>query len=353
MTSAQHALDQVWPPFALVGGLLLIGLVAAEDGLFESVGAALSRLPGSPKVLFAELLGLVAVTTASLNLDTSVVFLTPVLLHAARRRGIAEAPFLYGAVFMSNAASLLLPGSNLTNLLVLSHEHLDGATFAQQMAPAWIGAVLVTWLVLAMLHRRSLRVADPLATTPAPLTLGLGAAAIVVAVALTVLLEQPALWVLMLGLVVAAVRLASRRFTLRAAVGAVNPFVLAGLLGIAVALGTVARVWDGPSDLITTAGPWGAMGIGSLASIVVNNLPAAALLSSHAAANPRALLLGLNLGPNLAVTGSLSAILWFRVARANGAQPSIVEYSRQGVLVALPSLVVALSVLMVISPHHT
>ena len=70
--------------------------------------------------LLVALLGLVAVVTAVLNLDTAVVFLTPVLVHAARRRGLDERPFLYGAVFMANAASILLPGSNLTNLLVLS-----------------------------------------------------------------------------------------------------------------------------------------------------------------------------------------------------------------------------------------
>ena len=50
--------------------------------------------------------------------------MTPVLLHAARARGRRRGPFLYGAVFMANAASLLLPGSNLTNLIVLAHEHM-------------------------------------------------------------------------------------------------------------------------------------------------------------------------------------------------------------------------------------
>ncbi len=80
--------------------------------------------------LLAALLLLEAAVTAVLNLDTAVVFVTPVLLHAARQRGVAEAPFLYGAVFMANSASLLLPGSNLTNLIVLAHEPVTGSTFA-------------------------------------------------------------------------------------------------------------------------------------------------------------------------------------------------------------------------------
>ncbi len=77
----------------------------------------LARLPGGSLPLYVVAMLLVAVVTVFLNLDTSVAFLTPVLVHLARRRGAGELRFLYGCVFMSNAASLLLPGSNLTNLL--------------------------------------------------------------------------------------------------------------------------------------------------------------------------------------------------------------------------------------------
>ena len=101
---------QAWPPFVLVPGLLLIGAVAADEGLFEALGAQLARTRLGARSLFLALLALVAIVTAVLNLDTSVVFLTPVLVHAARRRSLDERPFLYGSVFMANAASLLLPG---------------------------------------------------------------------------------------------------------------------------------------------------------------------------------------------------------------------------------------------------
>ena len=102
---------QSWPPFALVAGLLMIGALAAEDGLFEAAGAAVARAGLRPRALLLALLALVAGVTAILNLDTSVVFMTPVLVHAARRSGTSERPFLYGSVFMANSASLLLPGS--------------------------------------------------------------------------------------------------------------------------------------------------------------------------------------------------------------------------------------------------
>ena len=72
-----------------------------------------------------------------LNLDTSVTFLTPVLVYAARSRGEGEAPLLYACLLLSNAGFLLLPGSNLTNLIVLGHLHLSGGAFLRNGLPAW------------------------------------------------------------------------------------------------------------------------------------------------------------------------------------------------------------------------
>lgn len=100
----------MWPPFVPVPGLLAIGLVADADGLFDLAAARLQSLPASPLVLLLACLGLVALVTAVLNLDRSAIFLTPVLIATARRRGARESAFLYGAIFMANASSLFLPG---------------------------------------------------------------------------------------------------------------------------------------------------------------------------------------------------------------------------------------------------
>src|SRR2546428_9552398 len=190
---------QAWPPFLLVLGLLLIGAVAAADGLFEAIGTRLARAPLPPRTLLIALLALVAVVTAVLNLDTSVVFLTPVLVHAARRRGLDERPFLYGAVFMSNSASLLLPGSNLTNLLVLNREHINGADFGVRMLPAWLAACLLTAAFLAFSF--PFREAEPDGAEVPPLRLRLGAVAALAAAVLVVALPNAALPVVAIGLV--------------------------------------------------------------------------------------------------------------------------------------------------------
>ncbi len=340
---AAAAAAQAWPPFVLVAGLLLIGLVAAGEGVFEAAGAFAAALPGGGAGLFAALLALVAAVTAVLNLDTAVVFLTPVLLHAARRRGLSERPFLYGAVFMANAASLLLPGANLTNLLVAGG--VPGVRFAAGMAPAWAGVVLVTWGVLWAAHRRELARGGVPGERPSRRPGSLGIAAVAAAAALVLGLSAPALPTLALGLVLAAALVARGRLTPQRAARAMSPALLAGVFALAVALGTAARAIDAPALVAGLPGRAGTAAAAAIGSVAVNNLPATLLLAARLPLHPRALLLGLNVGPNLAVTGSLSAALWLQVARGAGARPSAARYSRIGALVAPASIAVGLAAL--------
>jgi arsenical pump membrane protein len=289
----------------------------------------------------------VTVVTAVLNLDTSVFFLTPVLLHLARARGTSEEPYLYGAVFMSNAASLFLPGSNLTNLIVLHDEHVSGAAFLSRMWAAAIAAAIVTVVVLVIVFRRQLASTElTVALEHSAPRLGLGAVGVVVSAALVLVLSAPALPVLVAGVLVAALSRVSRERLL----AAVDVRVLAGLFGLAVALGSLGRWWRGPETLLDSLNRWQSAGFGALASITVNNLPAAVLLTPDAPPHPRALLIGLNLGPNLAVTGSLSALLWLRVARSLGARPSVRRYSQLGLLIVPLSVGAAVATLWLVAP---
>lgn len=327
------ALSQAWPPFVLVSGLLLIGRVAAEDGLFEAIGARLARTRLGRRGLLLALLGLVAAVTAVLNLDTSVVFLTPVLLHAARSRGVDEGPFLYGSVFMANAASLLLPGANLTNLLVLRTHPQGGAAFAAHMLPAWLAACAITAAFVTLVFPAGTTARAIPAEAPA-IRLDVGAAATLAAAVLVVALPNPAVPVLVVGVTATALQRLSPRLDARA---------LVLLFALTVGLGTLARVWDGPARLVESSGAWAVAGLGAAASLIVNNLPATVLLAARPPAHPDALLLGLDLGPNLAVTGSLSAVLWIQAARAVGARPSIATYTRLGVVLLPLTLAAAVA----------
>ncbi len=354
------ALQQSWPPFVLIAGLLLIGLLANRDGLFAWGGARLEALPGGGLALLGAALLLDAVVTAILNLDTAVVFLTPVLVFAARRRRVGVEPFLYGCVFMANASSLFLPGSNLTNLLVLdAHGGGSGASFAAKMFPIAITAALVTAFGIAVLFRGAFAnravagaagdgPADALAAgadAPAPaVILGPGLAATVAAVVLVLVLRQPALAVFAVGLLATAVELLRSRITLADAWRVVGPPSLAAAFVLTVALGTLARHWDGPAELIGGASGPETAGLAALSTVLLNNLPSAALYSAHAVDHSRMLLLGLNVGPNLAVTGALSALLWFRAAREVDARPSLLEFSRRGIPLALVAMAAAIVV---------
>jgi arsenical pump membrane protein len=340
-SAAGDAAAHTWSPFVLVTGLLLIGAVANVDGVFAAAAGVLGRLPGGGTLLYLASMLLVAVVTVFLNLDTSVAFLTPVLVHVARNRGENELRFLYGCVFMSNAASLLLPGSNLTNLLILANQHQTGSAFLAQMVAPWAAAVVVTIVVVAIaFHGRGVEAKSRSASPPRPRTLSL--LAVLVAIVLILVLADPALPVLAVSLVIATIRLVQHRMPPKL-VQDIDIASLGGIFLIAVALGTLARVWAFPGHLMASAGDVSSAAIGAVASVVVNNLPAAVLLGSRMPAQPRSLLLGLNIGPNLAVTGSLSALIWWSAARAAGARPSALRYSAVGIVLVPVTIAAALA----------
>jgi arsenical pump membrane protein len=352
VNAAAAAAGQTWPPFALVAGLLLTGAVADRDGVFDVAAAWLARTRGGFMALFAVSMAAVAATTVVLNLDTSVAFLTPVLVRLARHRGQPVMPFLYGCVYMSNAASLLLPGSNLTNLLVFAGSSVPGVQFARDMAPGWIAAVVVTAVLTPLLFRSHAdRPRDVRSSPPAPAKASpagwLAAAAVIV---LILVLPQPALPVLAVGVLATAAHIVQRRVTLAGAVRRVNPPVLAALFILAIVLGTAARLWGGPAHLLASLGRWQTSGLAAVLSVLLNNLPAAVLLSSDPVPHARSLLLGLDIGPNLAVTGSLSAIIWLQAARSAGARPSARRYTLGGLVLVPCSIAAALLVFTAVDP---
>ncbi len=116
-----------------------------------------------------------------------------------------------------------------------------------------------------------------------------------------------------------------------------------GLFAVTVALGVAARSGAVSPRWLHDAGAPATAAFAAVLSVLVNNLPAAVLLSSHGHLQASALLIGLNIGPNLAVTGSLAVLLWWRAARAEGIAPSVREYSREGLVLAPLAAALALA----------
>jgi Na+/H+ antiporter NhaD/arsenite permease-like protein len=159
-------------------------------------------------------------------------------------------------------------------------------------------------------------------------------------------LSSPALFVLGVGIVCEVVEIfCFRRTNARTIVGVANIPLLSTLFGLALVVAVVARVWSYPAHLMATAGPWATAAIGAGSANVMNNLPASALLSSSLPAHPYELLLGLDLGPNLLVIGAMSSLLWLRIARQNGASPSIRTFSSIGAVVTIVTLAASLVII--------
>lgn len=354
-SAAASAADQTWPAFLLVAGLLLVGLVAAADGLFAAAGARLASVAPGEGLLFLGVTVLIAAVTAVLNLDTSVAFLSPVVVHTARRRGDDPVVLLSLCLLVSNAASLLLPGSNLTNLIVLGSRHLSGVTFLARMALPWVVSVAITAGVVAAWGRAGLRRRAsgrlPGDAEPVALVVGPGLAAVAAVVVVVLALSDPAPEVAGIGAVAVLFGLLRGRLSWTHVVDTVDVPVLLGLFGLAVALGALGRSWGGPAHALRHLDPWATAAAAAATSVLVNNLPAAALLSARAPVHPLSLVIGLDVGPNLFVTGSLAWLLWYASARSAGGRPDLWRTVRVGLVATPVSLAAAVGALMLAGGH--
>lgn len=335
-SAAGAAVQRIAPTVAFLVVILLLAHLADAEGLFTWAATVTARLSGSsPSGLLARVVVLAALVTAVLSLDATVVLLTPVVLATAERMRVPARPHAYAAGHLANSASLLLPVSNLTNLLVfgvtgLSFLHFGGLMLAPQLA-----AVLVEYLVLRALFRRDLDhpVPEPVTSTPSPPLPALAVVGATVAgFAVTSLFDVSPVWPAVGGVLVLGVRqLATRRTRPATLLRAADlPFAFF-VLGLAVIVEAVLA--DGASRWLAAALPDGTgllslLAVAAIAALVanlLNNLPATlALLPAAAAGGPApvlAMLIGVNIGPNLTYVGSLANLLWRRVigARAPGA----------------------------------
>jgi arsenical pump membrane protein len=176
--------------------------------------------------------------------------------------------------------------------------------------------------------------------------LGIGLAAVTAASVLVIVLRSPALPVASVGVAAVAIHLGRGRASLRRAWSVLGAPVLVGLFGVAVGLGTLGRAWDGPARLLGHLDAAATAAVAAAATVLFNNLPAASLLASRRPPHPFALLVGLNVGPNLFVTGSLAWLLWLRAARGAGASPSVARAARIGIVAVPLSIAGALAALL-------
>jgi arsenical pump membrane protein len=350
--------------YLFLAGMLVLAEIARVHGVFDWLAQnALRRGAGAPaRRAFAWTYAAGIAVTALLSNDGTIVLLTPAVLAIAARARIAALPLLYACAFVANAASFVLPISNPANLVVFRHLPPLGAWLAAFALPS-AAALLCTYAVLRVLFRAQLRGVLPKIVDVRPLSpAGKAALATVsVSAALLVLsaaLERP-IGATAFGAGAASmliVALFDRRGTVRIAREA--PW---SIIPLVAALFVIVRALDESGALrnalhfLHYAGTLPAVaanmltgGAVTLGDALLNNLPAGVLArySLAAAGVPdhivHATLIGVDLGPNLSITGSLATLLWLMMLRRDGIEVTGKQFLRIGVLVAIPSLVIAL-----------
>lgn len=357
-SQAWDALGDLAPTAAFLAALLVLAEACRRAGLFDALGtwlAAGSR--GSPSRLLALVFGVAAAVTAVLSLDATVLLLTPVVLATALRLRAAPRPHVYASAHLANSASLLLPVSNLTNLLAFHASGLSFARFAALMAAPWAGVIAVEWAVLRRTFRADLqrkrRHPPQVPRTPLPRFAVVVLALTLAGFCLSSLVGLAPLWVAVAGAVVLSLRVrATPVEVVRAASPEFVAFVLA--LGVIVAAAAANGLTDAveallpsgeaPAQLLLTAG------VAAVLANLVNNLPATLVLVPVAATAGGegavlAVLVGVNVGPNLTYTGSLATLLWRRVLRSEDEGTSLPEFVRLGLLTVPAGIVVAVVLL--------
>ncbi|MEV1064624.1 SLC13 family permease [Streptomyces sp. NPDC050263] len=358
--SPEHALaeaERLGPVVGFLAAVLVLAHLCDVEGLFTACGAWMARrAAGRPRRLLVAVFVLASVITAVLSLDATVVLLTPVVFATAARMGVRSKPHVHACAHLSNTASLLLPVSNLTNLLAFTASGLSFTRFAALMALPWVVAVGAEYLVFRRFFADDLPAVEPVVDDgPAPelplfalVTVGCTLAGFVVASAVGI---EPA-WAAFAGALVMAGRaLVRRRVTAVAVVRAAAP----GFLAFVLALGIVVRavVDNGLDDALRHVLPGGSglltlLGVAALAAVLanlINNLPAVLVLVPLAAPAGTgavlAVLLGVNIGPNLTYAGSLATLLWRRVVQEHAERVEVGEFTRLGLLSVPAALIPA------------
>jgi arsenical pump membrane protein len=358
-SAAVAEIGELGPTVGFLAAILLLGRLADADGVFTWLGARLTGAAGgrAPR-LFGLVFAAATAVTVVLSLDATVVLLTPVVLATTARLRLPERPHAYACVHLSNAGSLLLPVSNLTNLLVFEASGLSFLGFAGLMLLPWLVTLAVEYGVLRRFFDADLRVATPLPParegerTPRFALVVLALTLVGFGLSSTAGIEP--VWVAAAGAVVLAVRaLARREIGVAGLVAGTSPLFCVFVLALGVVVAAVATHglagWLAVilPDAPTLPGLLVVAAVAAVLANVVNNLPATLVLIAALGPVPHpalvlALLLGVNIGPNLTYVGSLATLLWRRILPA---APALRTFTAVGLLTVPLALAAATTAL--------
>jgi len=344
--------DRVVPVLAFVLGLTVVAELAADAGVFDRLAELAARVGGGRTIgLWGAVVALAVLCTVFLSIDTTAVLLTPIVITLARRVGLPPMPFALTTVWLANTASLLLPVSNLTNLLAVDRIGLDGPLpFAGLMVWAALAGVVVPCAVLLVVFRgRLFGRYTPVSVRPASDPVFFWAASAVLVALVVALTAGVTVWIAAVAAALVLVVVAAFRAPGELRVSRVPWSTLlfaAGLFVVVESLHTtgltdpIVHALSGGTD---TGSLLVLGGAGAVAANAIDNLPAYLVLepaAGHEALRYAALLVGVNAGCLITPWASLATLLWHARLSAEGVHLSWGRYMALGCVVA-PLTVVA------------
>jgi arsenical pump membrane protein len=338
--------ERVWPVLLFLVLIQVVADLCDDAGLFDVSAHVAARVAGGSRLaLFLLFTALATLSTWVLSIDTTAVLLAPIGLALAAELGLSALPFAFASIWLANSASLLLPVSNLTNLLAEERLGAGAMGFVRETWAPQLAVLAVVVTVLLLRHRRELRGSYPVPRrlpTYDPVLLWL--AATVVALIGPAIVAGVAAWLVALG---ASVVLVTGFVVRRPRV--VHPARMVRLvpwsvLLFAITLFALVEVLfeHAAGPLETAFGTGGSAGdLAHLALVstglanVVNNLPAYLVIEpfAHSADRLVTTLVAVNVGPMLLAWGSLANLLWLRACRSRGLQISMLRFGLEGLLV--------------------
>lgn len=345
-------------------GMMLLAEVARQEGLFDWLAAlAIRHARGSARRLFLIIYVVGTIVTVFLSNDATAVVLTPAVYAAATAARVEPLPYLFICAFIANAASFVLPISNPANLVIFGTHMPPLAQWLYQFTLPSVASILITYLLLRLTQRAAIdqKISGDFQTE----LLSVGGKCVAVGIALTAVAllgassldRQLGLPTFIAGTVVTIIVLIISRQSplpvLRDISWGVLPLV-AGLFILVAGVeqtGILSSVTQTLRDVAAYSPGKASFGAGiivAFASNLMNNLPTglvAATVSQSADVSLQVtsgILIGVDLGPNLSVTGSLATILWLIALRREGEAVTAWQFLKLGIVVMPPALVVAL-----------
>jgi arsenical pump membrane protein len=354
---------RIWPILLFLAAVLVLAELTAEAGLFTVIATRLARVGrGNFAALFGLCVAFAALTTIFLNLDTTAVLLTPVMLALAVSLGVPALPLAMTTVWLANTASLLLPVSNLTNLLAANRVALAPVAFAGRMWLAQAASIAATMLFLWLFYWRRPRRGGLLRYTPpprfaAPDPVLLRVAAVAVVFFIAAILGGVALQVaaaIAMAVLLAAFCVRRPRSLRWSLIPWRLPVFVTGLF---LVVETISLHLLNPvlSSLIGSgggaAGTFRAAGVGVGLSNLVNNLPAylsgEAVIAHANHTQLLGLLIGTNVGPIITPWASLATLLCYERCRASGVAVPLKKFMLTGAGLAVTALAASVGALLI------